>query len=389
MSDFLHDLFLILPTCGIVMIGALETFYYNACIDCILNKYSEWKRYLLMCLGVIVFQAVLFSWLPAATNTKMTMLDGLIEFEGGKVIKNLGILCFVQMVCIALGLLRHFWNAIRKRTRFSGKFVLLEIVFIAVFAFAGYHLVENDSTVAFSGNSRFGDLVLLALAALGFCMFVYGIRIGTKEKNQQNAAQTQAPQNGQNAQQKQTAGNAQQPLKASGNNPASPVNANNTENAAERFEKIRAERNRLLSLGDYVSQIPLLEKATSLPLDSVRKAMLWNYLGLAYANTGSGKKSEECYLTALRFNPGNASSMNNLALLYADEKRFQSAVQYMEKAMDAARKSNQPLGMFWGNYAYIVGKKGDKDLAADYLKNASEAGFDEASIRSIRSQIGL
>lgn len=118
-------------------------------------------------------------------------------------------------------------------------------------------------------------------------------------------------------------------------------------------------------------------------------ARIWNYMGLAHEGLQSPQKAEESYRTALRFDPENPSSHNNLALLYSAGRKHDLALRYMDLALAEAKKRKLNLGLFYGNYALVVGRSGDKSKANDYLRLAKTAGYGEQDIQTIRRQLGL
>ena len=157
----------------------------------------------------------------------------------------------------------------------------------------------------------------------------------------------------------------------------------------EEFDRVVSEKDRLKALGDYASQIPLLTKATELDVDGQRKARIWNYLGMAYEQLKSPQKAEECYRSALLFDKDNPASHNNIALLCSDRGDHVTALRHMDTAIPAAKARQQGLGVYYGNYALIAGRGGNMSRAEDYLVLAKNAGYDDASIRSVRQKLGM
>ena len=219
--DLIINLF---ATCGVVLIGLLATAFYNESLTSLMNKDKHWAFLLLINLGILAFEAILFSWIPSASGKQITMMDGLIVFEGGMIVRNLGILLLVQAFCILLAILKMLWSALRKKTKLNGKFVLIDLAFGAVFTYVGVKFVENESTVVFGGNSKIADFLLLLIALGGFACFIAALKTVFTRKND-----TKQPQPSPGTQTK---------------------SVGSSESPAERFEKIRAERNRLTGLGN-------------------------------------------------------------------------------------------------------------------------------------------
>ena len=144
-----------------------------------------------------------------------------------------------------------------------------------------------------------------------------------------------------------------------------------------------------MAAGDAASAIPMLIEATSLDLDRVRKARLWNYLGIAYAAVDSPEKAAECYRTAQRVDPDSPSGYNNLAMFEVDRKNYEAAQQNMALAVQKAEKRGLNVGNCYANYALAAGLNGDLNLARDYLQRAEKAGYDAGEIATVRRRLGL
>lgn len=63
-----------------------------------------------------------------------------------------------------------------------------------------------------------------------------------------------------------------------------------------------------------------------------RDAILYNYLGIAYAQTGDGGQAIEAYEKAVQLDPHYAAAYLNLALQYHKNGELAKARQYYEKS---------------------------------------------------------
>ena len=352
----------ILTTLPIALLALLMTVIYNEFGKRILNRDRLWIRFLVLWIGLFLFKTGLYTWAPGRLGLEIEVFEGLITLKDGALAGNMAVLLFFHAACIGLALLGHLWKAIRKKVRFSWKFVLLEIVTIALFILIGLWAVNKakEMPVAEAYRSALMMGLGLVLAAWGYA--------GLKKAGK--AAPAKAPA-------------------AAAPTTAEPSKVQLTGTPREQFEQVVAEKNRLTALGDYASQIPLLTAATELELDGARKARIWNYMGIAREKLKEPKKAEECYRTALLFDENNPSSHNNLALLYSDRGEHENALRHMEAALAEAKKRKQAMGVYYGNYALVTGKAGNRSRAEDYLALAKSAGYDDASIQSLRKQLKL
>ena len=110
---------------------------------------------------------------------------------------------------------------------------------------------------------------------------------------------------------------------------------------------------------------------------------------MAHEQLNSPKRAEECYRSALLLDKDNPSAHNNLALICSDRGDHVTALRHMEAAIKEAKARGQALGIYYGNYALITGKAGKMSQADDYLTLAENAGYDDASIRTIRRKLGM
>ena len=352
---------MIAATLPILFFEAVVCMVYTGFIESLLQKNRAWIRFLAIWVGLLLFQTGIYTWLPGKLNLEISYFDGVVKFADGALVMNLALVLFLHSAGIALAALGHLWKAIRKKVKLNGKFVLLELAITALLVFAGIKLVERaEAEPGPAGDGKAGIMIIIGLALM---LWAY---LSVRKNRQRLQQKTAEQRDGAPAQLAEPAGSPQ-----------------------EQFARVVAEKDRLKAKGDYASQIPLLTKATELNVDGQSKARIWNYLGMAHEQLKSPRKAEESYQNALRFDKDNPASHNNLALLYSDRGDHAAAQRHMEAAIQAAKARNQALGIYYGNYALISGKAGNISRAEDYLILAEKAGYDEASIRSVRRQLGM
>lgn len=365
MSDLIDVIINIIVGVSILLFDFIVCEIYSQGIHSILRKERRWVRYFMIWVGLLLFQTLVYSWLPGRFGLEITYLDGLVSFTDGAFIRNLGVVLLLHTAGILLALLKYLWGVIRKKSPFLWQFALLEAGIAGICLVIGIHLVKNRSVVQFEGGKAAATAAVLILAVVLLVLVILGLRAMKREKKSSGNAKTKSPA-GSGATQKASA-----------------------EDPIARFDQIVEEKNRLTRSGNYAAQIPLLTEATGLALDNMRMARIWNYMGLAHEGLQSPQKAEESYRTALRFDPENPSSHNNLALLYSAGRKHDLALRYMDLALAEAKKRKLNLGLFYGNYALVVGRSGDKSKANDYLRLAKTAGYGEQDIQTIRRQLGL
>jgi tetratricopeptide (TPR) repeat protein len=299
---------------------------------------------------------VLYTWLPGIIGGEITYFDGLISLSDGALYQNLGILLLLHAFSIVAVIVKDLWKVVRRKAKFNGRFTGAMFGFAVVYAILGILFVKNDRVVELDCSA---GAYVIALVMVGAVLFFIVKRMFTAW-----SAPDAAPQK------------------------SAPAKTITSAEAAEEFAKVLAEKDRLTGAGDYASQVPLLTKATELPLSGPDKARLWNYLGIAYERTNSPQRSMTCYQTALKFDR-SPSSLSNLALLESDNRNFGTAAQYMDAAIAEAKKRGLGLALYYSNYAYIVGMSGDRAAAQEYLNQAAANGCDAGTIDTIRRKIGL
>lgn len=380
----MQDIIYIFVTFGLVVVDIVVALLYADAIQMLLEKDLRCVFFFLMWIGILLLQTGLFSWLPGRTGSEISMLDGLIVFEDGALVRNFGSLLFVHAAGIGMSIAKNLWEVIRRRARFYGKLFLLQVATCALFGYLGIVLMENGYTVHFQGGEKAGSAVLLVIAAVGAGLILFAIFSGKSDKKDasaQGTAQGSGQGTAQGSGRGTTRGSAQGSSSGSSKEPSA--------EAVARFEQIAAERKRMMASGDAASLIPLLIEATSLDLDSARKARIWNYLGMAYNEISSPEKCVECYRTAQRTDPDSPSAYNNLAMYQVDRKEYGEALRNMELAVQKAEKRRMNAGNFYANYALAAGLNGDLNSARKYLDLSEKAGYESGEIASIRRRLGI
>jgi len=133
--------------------------------------------------------------------------------------------------------------------------------------------------------------------------------------------------------------------------------------------------------------------------DQKSKAEAYNYLGIAYNNIGSGEKSMDLFLRALKImeqienKKGIANSLANLGLANYYLESFSKALGYFQKALQVREKTNDEQSiseslMLLGN---AEAKMAKYDRALDYYSRAlviKERLNDKRSISQICCNVG-
>ena len=355
MKDFM---IMIAATIPILFFEAVVCMVYTSFVEALLVKNRAWLPFLAIWVGLLLFQTGIYTWLPGKLNLEISYFDGNVKFVGGALTMNLALVLLLHSAGIALAVLGHIWKAIRKKAKLNGKFVLLELAITALLVFIGVTLFNRAEAEQLPSEP--GKAVLMTVIGIVLMLWVYG---SLRKRKQQKM-----PEKGVDAPAQHWA-------------PAG--------SPREQFAWVVAEKDRLKAMGDYISQIPLLTKATELDVDGKSKARIWNYLGMAHEQLKSPQKAEECYRNAILFDKDNPASHNNLALLVSDRGNYTAALRHMDAAIAAAKARRQALGVYYGNYALIAGKGGNMSRAEEYLILAKNAGYDDASIRTIRRRLRM
>ena len=350
----MKDFVFVFVTISLVLIDVFVAQLFSGGIELMLEKSRGWIYMFLLWMGILFLQAAFYSWLPGRIGGEITLFDGLFVLEDGALIRNLGYLLMAHVLGIGMALGKYLWDVIRKRERFYGKMVAMEVVVGGVCCCLAAWLMKSEYVFHFNGGESVGKIVMITLALIGAVFVFLGFRQSRSEK-EEKSADTQS---------------------------------SSKENLT-RFDQIVEERKRLTGIGDYASQIPLLIEAAGLNVDVTRKSRIWNYMGLAYKEIGSEDKALECFRTAQSIDPGHPSSYMNLAMCYMDRKDFNLALQNADTAIAKAKKRKMIMGQFYANKALIMGLSGDLQKAREHLHLAKDAGCDDKEILSIQTRLGI
>lgn len=146
-------------------------------------------------------------------------------------------------------------------------------------------------------------------------------------------------------------------------------------------EKCRRQR-------DYGGEARMLAFALKLkPNDT----MIWNKLGRAWRAAGFLDKAVECYEKVLALDANDAWAYANLGGVRLVQENYAAASEFYSRAvwlLEAANKLNDgDYPTILANYAFALGKCGDKRQAARLLKEAEKRGYKNCAY--IRKQLKL
>ena len=350
----MKDFVFVFVTISLVLIDVFVAQLFSGGIEMMLEKNKGWIFIISLWMGILFLQAAFYSWLPGRIGGEISLFDGLFVLEDGALIRNSGFLLMAHVIAIGMALGKYLWDVIRKRERFYGKMVALEIVVGGVCCCLAVRLMKSEYVIHFNGGESIGKIVMITLALIG-AVFVF---LGFRQSRSEKEGKTDDTQS-------------------------------SSKEDLIRFDQIVAERKRLTGLRDYASQIPLLIEAAGLKVDATRKSRIWNYMGMAYNEIGSEDKALECFRTAQSIDPGHPSSYMNRAMCYMDRKDFNLALQNADTAITKAKKRKMAIGRFYANKALIIGMSGDLQNAQEHLRLAKDAGCDDKEILSIQTRLGI
>ena len=117
--------------------------------------------------------------------------------------------------------------------------------------------------------------------------------------------------------------------------------------------------------------------------------MIWNKLGRAHRAAGFLDKALECYEKALELNQEDPWALGNIGAVYIAKEDFAAACDFYAKAVQLAesqqKQNDRDYPVILANYAFALGKNGDKRQAAKLLKEAEMLGYTGGA--SIRKQL--
>lgn len=147
---------------------------------------------------------------------------------------------------------------------------------------------------------------------------------------------------------------------------------------AEKYRQQRA----------YGIEAQLLAHALKLKPDD---PMIWNKLGRAHRAAGFLDKALECYEKALEMNREDPWAFGNIGAVYIAKEDFAKACDFYAKAVQLAelnqQQNDQDYAVILANYAFALGKNGDKRQAAKLLKEAEKLGYTGGA--AVRKQLKL
>ena len=269
------DFVLLFCNISFLVCETVSAYFYSDCIDRLLNKDRRWINGLLGSVSIMLILTLVYTWLPGRIGAEVTLFEELITLKDGALFQNLAMMSIAQALAIGIAVVKYLWAVIRRKQKFSLPFLAVEFLFAAAFCTAGVYLAQNETVIPFENDTGAAYVVTGLIALAGLILFIWLSVSDTEEKK------PQAQDGRKNRKERnQSRTSPQQEL----------------ENY--RFEQLVQKKNFLTEKGDFASQIPLLTEATGWKLDKEKKARVWNYLGMAYEQIGSGERAEECYRTA-------------------------------------------------------------------------------------------
>ena len=146
-------------------------------------------------------------------------------------------------------------------------------------------------------------------------------------------------------------------------------------------EKFRQQR-------DYCGEARMLSFALKLKPDDT---MIWNKLGRAYRAAGFLDKAVSCYEKVLLLDRDDPWAYANLGGVHLVQENYTAASEFYAKAvwlLEVANKLNdRDYPTILANYAFTLGKTGDKRQAVKLLKEAEKRGYTNCAY--IRKQLKL
>ena len=142
---------------------------------------------------------------------------------------------------------------------------------------------------------------------------------------------------------------------------------------------------------DYNNELQTLIKAKE--LDPENDFVLLR-LGRVYWKLGSLEKAMEYYQIAEELYPNDPTVYNNIGSNYFKMGQYAKANEQYEKAIalieaDPTSANGEDVAITYGNYAYSLGKLGDRKNAKKYLSLAKEKGYSTDSINTICKELHL
>ncbi len=163
------------------------------------------------------------------------------------------------------------------------------------------------------------------------------------------------------------------------------------EAAAAQAAVLLSEASAFAEKKDYQNELQTLIKAVKLAPEDDTVLLR---LGRAYWRLGSLEKAMEYYRIAEDLYPNDPSVYNNIGSNYFKSGHYAQAKEQYEKAVaiivsDPLSASAEDTAVTYGNYAYCLGKLGDRKNAKKYLSIAKEKGYSKDSIDTICRDLHL
>ncbi len=142
---------------------------------------------------------------------------------------------------------------------------------------------------------------------------------------------------------------------------------------------------------DYTNELQTLIKAVELAPENNTVLLR---LGRAYWQLGSFEKAMEYYRIAEELYPNDPTVYNNIGSTFFKSGHYAEAYEQYGKAIaiinsDPKSACAEDIAVFYGNYAYSLGKLGDKKNARKYLSIAKEKGYSKESVNKICEDLHL
>ncbi len=97
----------------------------------------------------------------------------------------------------------------------------------------------------------------------------------------------------------------------------------------------------------------------------------YNNRGLAYYEQGKFDRAETDFLMALDLDPDNEIANSNLGILYFEKGSYEKAIEHLEEAVGAKRKTKPHDAVILRNLAFIYKKMGYEEKAESLTQAAT------------------
>ena len=132
------------------------------------------------------------------------------------------------------------------------------------------------------------------------------------------------------------------------------------------------------STGNYQQEILILKSAAEL---YPQAAEVHNLLGIVYRTIGDSKKAIEEYQKAIIIEPENAVFISNRAVALMFAGKPEDSFFDFERSLPVLREQkNTVYPTALANFALLLGRYGDRDLAFSFLQEASAQGYPNTAV---------